>query len=115
MIDPDPRGLDPAGAGARVRAGRAGRSRARGCGNCWSAWANPGSKYEGTRHNIGFEVIDRLAEGGSGSSFSRKFDGLVAETEIDFRRLTLLKAPETFMNLRWPLRRPDTAVSTSST
>jgi PTH1 family peptidyl-tRNA hydrolase len=59
---------------------------------------NPGSKYEGTRHNIGFEVIDRLAEGGNGSSFSRKFDGLIAETEIDFRRVTLLK-PETFMNL----------------
>jgi PTH1 family peptidyl-tRNA hydrolase len=59
---------------------------------------NPGSKYEGTRHNIGFEVVDRLAEGGSGASFSRKFDGLVAETEIDFRRVLLLK-PETFMNL----------------
>jgi PTH1 family peptidyl-tRNA hydrolase len=59
---------------------------------------NPGSKYEGTRHNIGFEVIDRLAEGGSGASFSRKFDALVAETEIDFRRITLLK-PTTFMNL----------------
>jgi PTH1 family peptidyl-tRNA hydrolase len=59
---------------------------------------NPGSKYEGTRHNIGFEVIDRLAEGGAGARFSRKFDGLVAETEIDFRRVILLK-PETFMNL----------------
>ena len=59
---------------------------------------NPGSKYEGTRHNIGFEVVDRLAEGGRGASFSRKFDGLVAETEIDFRRVLLLK-PETFMNL----------------
>ena len=59
---------------------------------------NPGSKYEDTRHNIGFEVIDRLAEGGSRASFSRKFDGLVAEIEIDFRRVTLLK-PETFMNL----------------
>jgi PTH1 family peptidyl-tRNA hydrolase len=58
---------------------------------------NPGSKYEGTRHNIGFQVIDRLAEGGR-PSFSRKFDGLVAEIEIDFRRVTLLK-PETFMNL----------------
>ncbi len=59
---------------------------------------NPGSKYQGTRHNIGFEVIDRLAEGGSGASFSRKFDGLLAEAEIDFRRVLLLK-PETFMNL----------------
>ena len=59
---------------------------------------NPGSKYEGTRHNIGFEVIDRLAEGGSGARFSRKFEGLVAETEIDFRRVLLLK-PDTFMNL----------------
>src|SRR5947209_14593813 len=59
---------------------------------------NPGSKYEGTRHNIGFEVIDRLAEGGAGVRFTRKFDGLVAETEIDFRRISLLK-PETFMNL----------------
>src|SRR3954468_11601195 len=59
---------------------------------------NPGSKYEGTRHNIGFEVVDRLAEGGSGATFTRKFDGLLAEAEIDFRRILLLK-PETFMNL----------------
>ena len=59
---------------------------------------NPGSKYDGTRHNIGFEAVDRLARGGVGASFSRKFDGLLAETEIDFRRVLLLK-PETFMNL----------------
>ena len=59
---------------------------------------NPGSKYAATRHNIGFEVLDRLAAGGSGAKFTRKFDGLVAEAEIDFRRVLLLK-PETFMNL----------------
>jgi peptidyl-tRNA hydrolase, PTH1 family len=59
---------------------------------------NPGSKYQGTRHNVGFEVIDRLAQGGSGATFTRRFDALVAETEIDFRRVLLLK-PETFMNL----------------
>lgn len=59
---------------------------------------NPGSKYEGTRHNIGYEVVDRLAAGGPGAKFTRKFDGLLAETEIDFRRVLLLK-PETFMNL----------------
>src|SRR5207249_3000694 len=59
---------------------------------------NPGRKYEETLHNIGFEVVDRLAEGGSGARFARKFDGLLAETEIDFHRVLLLK-PETFMNL----------------
>ncbi|GAC1475444.1 MAG: aminoacyl-tRNA hydrolase [Isosphaeraceae bacterium] len=59
---------------------------------------NPGSKYEGTRHNIGFEVIDRLAAGGVGATFSRRFEGLLAETEIDFQRVLLLK-PQTFMNL----------------
>ena len=59
---------------------------------------NPGSKYEGTRHNIGFEIVDRLASGGSGTKFSRKFEGQLAEVEIDFRRVLLLK-PETFMNL----------------
>jgi PTH1 family peptidyl-tRNA hydrolase len=59
---------------------------------------NPGSKYEGTRHNVGFEVIDRLAQGGSGAAFTRKFDGLLAETDIEFRRVLLLK-PQTFMNL----------------
>ena len=42
---------------------------------------NPGSKYEGTRHNIGFEVVDRLAAGGPGATFARKFDGLLAEAE----------------------------------
>jgi len=59
---------------------------------------NPGTKYQGTRHNVGFELIDRLASGGRGASFTRKFDGQMAETEIDFRRVLLLK-PETFMNL----------------
>src|SRR5277367_1939076 len=59
---------------------------------------NPGTKYQGTRHNIGFELVDRLARGGSSSSFSRKFEGMAAEIEIDYRRVMLLK-PETFMNL----------------
>jgi PTH1 family peptidyl-tRNA hydrolase len=59
---------------------------------------NPGSKYQGTRHNIGFELVDRLAHGGSPASFSRKFEGQQAEIEIDYRRVLLLK-PETFMNL----------------
>jgi PTH1 family peptidyl-tRNA hydrolase len=59
---------------------------------------NPGSKYQGTRHNIGFELVDLLARGGSRTSFTRKFEGQLAEAEIDYRRVLLLK-PETFMNL----------------
>lgn len=59
---------------------------------------NPGSKYENTRHNIGFNLVDRLAQAPPGATFSRRFDGLLGETEIDFRRVLLLK-PQTFMNL----------------
>jgi PTH1 family peptidyl-tRNA hydrolase len=59
---------------------------------------NPGSKYDGTRHNIGFEALDRLAEGCPDARFTGKFDGLLADTEIDYRRVLLLK-PQTFMNL----------------
>jgi PTH1 family peptidyl-tRNA hydrolase len=59
---------------------------------------NPGSKYRSTRHNVGFEVVDHLAAGGSRVSFTPKFEGAIAETEIDYRRVLLVK-PETFMNL----------------
>ena len=59
---------------------------------------NPGPKYQGTRHNIGFELVDLLARGGRGASFARKFEGDLAEIEIDYRRVLLLK-PTTFMNL----------------
>lgn len=59
---------------------------------------NPGPKYEGTRHNVGFDALDRLAQGSPGAAVSRKFDGFLAEVEIDYRRVLLLK-PQTFMNL----------------
>lgn len=57
---------------------------------------NPGPKYQGTRHNIGYELVDRMA--GGRVAFGRKFEGQLAEIEVDFRRVLLLK-PETFMNL----------------
>jgi PTH1 family peptidyl-tRNA hydrolase len=56
---------------------------------------NPGPKYHGTRHNVGFDLVDRMAPN---ATFARKFEGLLAEVEIDFRRVLLLK-PDTFMNL----------------
>ncbi len=59
---------------------------------------NPGLKYQGTRHNIGFELVDRLAQGARPTRFTSKFDGQLAEIEIDYRRVLLLK-PQTFMNL----------------
>lgn len=59
---------------------------------------NPGPKYYGTRHNIGFELVDRLVPPGGPTPFSRKFEGLLAEIEIDYRRVLVLK-PDTFMNL----------------
>jgi PTH1 family peptidyl-tRNA hydrolase len=59
---------------------------------------NPGPKYHGTRHNIGFDLVDRLVPDSGRNPFARKFEGLLAEIEIDYRRVLVLK-PDTFMNL----------------
>jgi PTH1 family peptidyl-tRNA hydrolase len=57
---------------------------------------NPGRQYAGTRHNVGFDVLDILAAGPAVSSFRERFDGVVAEDPTE--QLLLLK-PLTFMNL----------------
>ncbi len=58
---------------------------------------NPGSKYDRTRHNAGFMVVDALAER-LGVAIRRKaFGGLVAETTLGDMKLVLLK-PQQFMN-----------------
>ena len=59
---------------------------------------NPGKKYDGTRHNVGFAVVDALAESPRASSFQRRFEAHVAELREGEEKLLLLK-PETFMNL----------------
>ena len=59
---------------------------------------NPGKKYTGTRHNVGFAVIDALAEGPGVSGFQSRFDAQLAEWMQDGTKVLLLK-PETFMNL----------------
>lgn len=59
---------------------------------------NPGDKYAGTRHNVGFMVLDRLASAaGSGFRQQAKLHGLLAEVGQGASRLRLLK-PQTFMN-----------------
>ena len=59
---------------------------------------NPGSKYEGTRHNAGFMALDALAERWGVSVNKVKFQGLYAQASVDGHKVILLK-PATFMNL----------------
>jgi PTH1 family peptidyl-tRNA hydrolase len=59
---------------------------------------NPGPKYQGTRHNAGFLVLDRLADEAGIAVTRKQFNGLYGEGTLDGHRLFLLK-PQTFMNL----------------
>jgi len=59
---------------------------------------NPGKKYEGTRHNVGFSVLDELARRGKASARKSKFQGEVTEIEHAGHKALLLW-PHTFMNL----------------
>jgi PTH1 family peptidyl-tRNA hydrolase len=59
---------------------------------------NPGRDYIGTRHNVGFEVVDGLAARLGATIEQKKFNSLFGETLIDEYRVLLLK-PQTFMNL----------------
>jgi PTH1 family peptidyl-tRNA hydrolase len=59
---------------------------------------NPGARYDGTRHNVGFAVVDTLAAGPRAGRFQSRFQAQVAELNEDCGKLLLVK-PETFMNL----------------
>src|SRR5262245_18017459 len=59
---------------------------------------NPGPKYAGTRHNVGFDVVDYLAAGPGCSTFRERFEAFVAELKEGEETVLLVK-PLTFMNL----------------
>ncbi|WP_338450467.1 aminoacyl-tRNA hydrolase [Niallia oryzisoli] len=59
---------------------------------------NPGKEYDKTRHNIGFEVIDALAERLHISLEQAKFKGIYGSKLVDGEKVYLLK-PLTYMNL----------------
>lgn len=59
---------------------------------------NPGKQYHGTRHNVGFAVIDGLAAAPSAGKFQSRFAAQVAEVMEGDQKVLLVK-PETFMNL----------------
>jgi PTH1 family peptidyl-tRNA hydrolase len=58
---------------------------------------NPGAKYAGNRHNIGFMAVDALARAYKAGPWKRKFRSEVAEASIGGVR-TLLMKPQTFYN-----------------
>ncbi|MEM6811738.1 MAG: aminoacyl-tRNA hydrolase [Pseudomonadota bacterium] len=58
---------------------------------------NPGNKYEGNRHNIGFMVIDEIARSNNFPAFKNKFQGELSEGRIGTQKIALLK-PQTYMN-----------------
>jgi PTH1 family peptidyl-tRNA hydrolase len=59
---------------------------------------NPGAEYAGTRHNIGFMLVERLAERGRAAwKLEKKFDARLAWVEQSGRKMILCQ-PQTFMN-----------------
>ena len=59
---------------------------------------NPEPKYEGTRHNAGFDALDDLAARWGAAINKSKWQGLYGTVSVDGRKVLLLK-PLTYMNL----------------
>lgn len=91
-------GRSPRGAaGAAVSAGRAPADPAPPAAWLVVGLGNPGGRYAGTRHNAGFEAVQRLAAD-VGTRFDQTRHGaLVAEAVVDGQRV-VLALPQTFMN-----------------
>src|SRR5579872_1754615 len=59
---------------------------------------NPGAKYARTRHNVGFELVERLAKQWHAAwTTEKKFQAKLAQAERDGKRVLLVQ-PQTFMN-----------------
>jgi PTH1 family peptidyl-tRNA hydrolase len=58
---------------------------------------NPGAKYAGNRHNIGFMAVDRIAQDHGFGPWKTRFQGQAAEGRLGREKVLLLK-PETYMN-----------------
>jgi PTH1 family peptidyl-tRNA hydrolase len=61
---------------------------------------NPGARYRGTRHNVGFDVLDELARRAQVEYESSPADALIARIRLDLPGETILMGkPLTFMNM----------------
>ena len=63
----------------------------------WAGLGNPGTRYALQRHNVGFMVLDAIAEVHRIGPWQKKFRSLAAEGRIGSKRVLLLK-PQTYMN-----------------
>ena len=63
----------------------------------WAGLGNPGPQYALHRHNVGFMVLDAIAEVHGFGPVQKKFSGWVQEGRIGTQKVLLLK-PATFMN-----------------
>jgi len=59
---------------------------------------NPGPRYENTRHNVGFDTIDRLSKKHNIAVTKVKYKAVIGDGNIGGHRVLLVK-PQTFMNL----------------
>jgi PTH1 family peptidyl-tRNA hydrolase len=59
---------------------------------------NPGAKYEKTRHNVGFMVVERFSATHGAPGFRSRFQGHFAKLRVGEHDVGVLK-PSTFMNL----------------
>ncbi len=66
---------------------------------------NPGRKYEGTRHNVGWWALDHLADVWHFDRWRPEGEALVADGRIGDQRVRLVK-PQTYMNLSGAALRP---------
>ncbi len=58
---------------------------------------NPGPKYAGNRHNIGFLAVERIAQAHGFGPWKSKFKALASEGTLGRQKVMLLK-PQTYMN-----------------
>ena len=58
---------------------------------------NPGARYAGNRHNIGFMAVEAIAKRHGFAPWRRRFQGVTTEGNIDGKKVLLL-LPGTFMN-----------------
>jgi PTH1 family peptidyl-tRNA hydrolase len=58
---------------------------------------NPGTRYAGNRHNVGFMAVEAIARAAAAPPWRRRFSGTGTEAVLGGQRVLLLK-PETYMN-----------------